>query len=168
MPKPSRKQTDQSYYALPPGDNTKYTSYLTEIASRPKVDLKDSNAVGERIRDYFELCAKWDMRPSVSGLALALGVDRGHLTKIRIGAIGQTYPQSAKYIQDAYRLLEAMWEAYMLDSKINPANGIFLAKNHFGYRDVQDVEITPKQPLGELADPGEIRKRLEGAKDIEE
>lgn len=46
-------------------------------------------------------------------------------------------------------MLEDLWQEYMQNGKINPASGIFLGKNMFGYRDQQEVVVTPNQPLGE-------------------
>ena len=45
---------------------------------------------------------------------------------------------------------------------INPTSGIFLLKNWFNYKDVQDLVVAPKNPLGELQTPEELRKRIEG------
>ena len=36
---------------------------------------------------------------------------------------------------------------YFANGKINPAAGIFLLKNHFGYRDVTDLTIEPKSGI---------------------
>jgi hypothetical protein len=46
-------------------------------------------------------------------------------------------------IKKAYDFIEELWEDYMLNGKINPVAGIFLAKNNFGYRDSQEVVLTP-------------------------
>jgi hypothetical protein len=47
--------------------------------------------------------------------------------------------------------LEEMWVDYMQNGKLNPASGIFIGKNFFGYRDVQDVVVTPNNPIGDPA-----------------
>ena len=47
----------------------------------------------------------------------------------------------------------------MLNGKINPASGIFLAKNWYGYKDVADVVVTPNNPMQGL-DADAARKRL--------
>ena len=47
----------------------------------------------------------------------------------------------------------------MMNGQINPASGIFLGKNHFGYKDVQDLVVQPKQPLGEQADAEAIEEK---------
>jgi hypothetical protein len=47
--------------------------------------------------------------------------------------------------------LEALWEDYMQNGKINPVSGIFLGKNNFGYSDKQEYVLTPNT--------GEIEQR---------
>ena len=34
-----------------------------------------------------------------------------------------------------------MWEDYMQNGKINPVSGIFLGKNHFGYKDQTELKV---------------------------
>jgi hypothetical protein len=40
-------------------------------------------------------------------------------------------------------LFDSLWMDYMQNGQINPASGIFLGKNLFGYRDVVDYTLTP-------------------------
>ena len=39
--------------------------------------------------------------------------------------------------------MSVLWEEYMQNGKINPASGIFLGKNNYGYKDVQDIVVKP-------------------------
>ena len=55
--------------------------------------------------------------------------------------------------------MEEYWEMLMLQGKINPASGIFLGKNHFGYRDVVEQVTIKSDPLGEATSPAELEKR---------
>ena len=48
----------------------------------------------------------------------------------------------------------------MQNGKVNPASGIFLGKNMFGYKDTQDVVVTPQTPLGDYQSPEELQKRI--------
>lgn len=52
-----------------------------------------------------------------------------------------------------------MWADYMQSGKLNPATGIFLAKNWYGYKDVADVVVTPNNPLDGM-NAEDARKRL--------
>ena len=56
-------------------------------------------------------------------------------------------------------MMEEIWYDMMQNGKINPASGIFLAKNIFGYKDVADVVVTPNNPMQGL-DADTARKRL--------
>ena len=46
----------------------------------------------------------------------------------------------------------------MVDGHLNPVTAIFLLKNNHGYRDQQDVVITPNTPL-DAGDPEIARNR---------
>jgi hypothetical protein len=48
----------------------------------------------------------------------------------------------------------------MMNGKVNPASGIFIGKNHYQYKDTQDVTIRPDNPLGEEPDQKAIEARL--------
>lgn len=53
--------------------------------------------------------------------------------------------------------MEEIWADLMLNGKVNPASGIFIGKNHFGYRDAIDlVDATPTGPLGDEPDQARI------------
>lgn len=56
-------------------------------------------------------------------------------------------------------MIEEQWADYMQNGKINPASGIFLAKNWYGYKDVADVVVTPNNPMQDL-DSETARKRI--------
>jgi len=98
------------------------------------------------------------MKPTVNGMCNALGIHRDTLATWRTGEYRSNTHQGI--IQKAYRLLEELWEDYMLNGKINPVSGIFLSKNLFyGYSDKQEVVLTPNNPLGEARDPKEIEAK---------
>ena len=51
----------------------------------------------------------------------------------------------------------------MQSGKINPASGIFIGKNMFGYKDTQDVVVTPNNPLDNGVSPAEIADKYRDA-----
>lgn len=131
---------------LPEGDNNKYTTFALAIMQMPKIDVNDPVQLGERLVDYFQLCADHDMKPGVAALSLAIGLDRRRLWEINNDVAGRnvSMPQECKdIIKTAYNSLEVLWEGYMTSGKINPVSGIFLGKNHFGYQDKQEYVVTP-------------------------
>ena len=68
-------------------------------------------------------------------------------------------PDSSDWIKKAYNLMEVQWEDYMQNGKINPVSGIFLGKNNYGYRDQQEVVLTPNSPLGSDVASEDIEKK---------
>lgn len=148
---------------VPDGDNTKYTTFALCIAGLPTIDLHKPEQVKKRILDYFQLCADHDMKPQVVALSLALGIDRQRLWEIKTDNERQLpIPvESKKHIKQAYVILEMLNNDYMQNGKINPVSAIFLAKNHFGYRDQQEYVLTPNNPLGSDVDTATIAAKYD-------
>ena len=149
-----------------PGDNSKFIMVNVELMNMPDIDLKKVDEVAQRLNEYFALYARNDMKPTVAGMAIALGMDRRTLWAITHNAPtgGAGYktalpPEVADTIKKAYFLLENMWESYMNSGKINPVSGIFLGKNNFGYQDKTEYVLTPNSKHDSDYDADDIRKR---------
>ncbi len=132
-----------------PGDNAKYIGVSLKLFNMTKVDLFKPDEVQERLTEYFRIHTEADMKPTVVGMAMALGIDRRRLWEIRAGApMGGHTPLdlptlTVDYIKKAYDFMENLWENYMQNGKINPVSGIFLGKNNFGYQDKTEYVVTP-------------------------
>lgn len=149
-----------------PGDNTLYLTQSLELMNLPTIDMKDPVAVQKRINEYFGIMAKYDTKPTVAGLGLALnGMDRRRLWEIKTGnpqggAGNFNLPQETMdAIKKAYKIMETLWENYMQNGKVNPVAGIFLGKNNFGYQDKTEYVVTPNTRSENDYDADEIRKR---------
>lgn len=140
---------------LKPGDNSKYLIHAMETAAQPKIDTNDPEQVSARVTWYFAHCAEDDMKPTVSGLANALGVNRDTLRRWATGQQRADSPHT-EIARQAYGVLEELWEDYMVNGKVNPAAGIFLGKNHWGYKDESEVVLTPNNPLGPEPDAARL------------
>ena len=144
-----------------PGENTKYLNHSLHMWDWQKVDFQDNNAVMERTRQYFQLCADDDMKPSVEGLALAYGINRRTLWRYANGVDCGHIPDLCKdTIKKAYVVLNAQMADYMQNGKINPVTGIFLMKNNMGYEDKTEMVVTPNQPLGDQKQPEQLEEYL--------
>ncbi|MBE6784152.1 MAG: hypothetical protein E7536_09105 [Ruminococcaceae bacterium] len=157
------KRSENMSVQTEPGDNTKYINNALRLADLPPIDTKNISQLQERIAEYFNICSEEDMKPSVAGLALAVGVSRKTIWEWSQGDDTEKSDRR-NAIKKAYQILNLMMEDYMQNGKINPVSGIFLMKNNFGYADKQEVVVTPNQPLGEGQETEEIRQRyLESA-----
>ena len=143
--KRKRNRPDLANYGqeyVEPGDNSKYIRHALTTLSMPPIDIADPKQVEDRISWYFHHCADNEMKPTVTGFCNALGV---HKDTIRAWYHGEYRAGTHQdIIRKAYRVLEELWEDYMLNGKINPVSGIFLGKNQWhGYDDKQEVVLTP-------------------------
>lgn len=150
---------------LEPGDNSKFLRHALTTLELPPIDISDPSQVEGRIGWYFNHCIDNDMKPTVSGMCNALGIHRDTLHTWRTGEFRADSHQAV--VLKAYRLLEELWEDYMLNGKINPVSGIFLGKNHFGYTDKQEYVVTPNTGV-ESVDVKTIEAKYAELPEIEE
>ncbi len=137
------------------GTNARFIRHALVGMNLPPIDISDEKQVEERIFWYFNHCIEDDMKPTVNGLCNSLGVSRDTIWQWKNGNYrGATH---SDVIKKAYGFLEEMWESYMLNGKINPVSGIFLGKNMFGYRDQQDVVVSPR--TSDYQDPATIEQK---------
>ena len=138
-----RSRPDRTVQAEP-GDNSKYTRHNMMLFELEPISFENAEEARERTATYFSICEQNDMKPSVAGYALALGIDRTNLWRIVSGATVK--PDAVRNVlKRAYYMLNAQMEDYMQNGRINPVAGIFLSKNHFGYQDKQEIEVAAKQ-----------------------
>ena len=149
-----------------PGDNTKYLALGRELFNLPTIDLKDSEQVRGRLDEFFAIHERYDMKPTVAGMGMALGLDRRRLWEIRTGNIPSSNRQllelptlTVDSIKKAYEYMEILWENYMQNGKINPVSGIFLGKNNFGYQDKTEYVVTPNVNSDSDYNADDIKKR---------
>ena len=150
---------------LEKGDNTQYLALGRELFNLPTIDLKEPEQVVDRLNEFFAIHERYDMKPTVAGMGMALGLDRRRLWEIKTGAkVGGTTPidlptLTLVSIKKAYEYMEILWENYMQNGKINPVSGIFLGKNNFGYQDKTEYVVTPNVNNDSDYNTDDIKKR---------
>ena len=150
---------------LEPGDNTKYLALGRELFNLPTIDLKEPEQVKYRLDEFFVIHERYDMKPTVAGMGMALGLDRRRVWEIKTGNYGSQkglseLPTLTKdSIKKAYEYMELLWENYMQNGKINPVSGIFLGKNNFGYQDKTEYVVTPNVNNESDYNADDIKKR---------
>ena len=149
-----------------PGDNTRIVQTNMKFFDMPRVDLKNPDAVRERLCEYFKIYGEADLKPTVAGMAMALGINRKTLWAVAndqpTGGNGYKLnlpDETTHLVKSAYEMLEMSMEAYANAGKINPVMAIFMMKNHFGYQDKTEYVLTPNQKQESDYDADEISKR---------
>lgn len=149
------------------GDNSLYIRHALATMGLPPIDISDPKQVEERIMWYFNHCAEDDMKPSVVGLANALGIHKDTLITWRNGEFRANTHQAIAV--KAHRVMEELMVQYMQNGKINPVSGIFLMKNLLsGYSDKQEVVLTPNQPKLSDADITTIEAKYAELPEVED
>ena len=160
------------------GKNTKYILSAMSLWELPPIDLNEPDDIQQRTNTYFHMMAEQNMKPTVIGYAMALGIDRRQLWAI---VNDQPYPanggrtweniprRSLDIIKKGYKTMEYLWESYMQNGALNPVSGIFLGKNNYGYKDQQEtVVVTPQNLLGSGADQKQLEQRYLDSVVVEE
>ena len=115
--------------------------------------------IRERLEMYFVETLKAGEIPTVEAMSLALGYDRATIWKWETGGEGST-PARRNLIKKAKEFLASFDAKLVQENKVNPTTYIFRAKNYFGLKDEVEYVLTPNNPLGDIKDSGDIRKRL--------
>lgn len=136
-------------------ENQQYIMHALELMCYEDIDLSDVAQLQKRIEEYFVWCVEKNEKPSVPGLALAIGV---HRTTLWRWSKDENDPRN-KTISKAYALLEMLATAYLQDGKINPVAGAYILNNGFGYSNAQELVIRPGPPLGEQKDLEQLRQK---------
>lgn len=131
-----------------PASNELIIDTNMKIMSMPLFDLKtatDEETV-ERVTAFFDIYKGTNIRPPLTGLCLALGIDRRRVWEIANGdtsAVTYLSKGQVDIIKKAHKTMEILWETYLENGKTNPIAAIFLGKNYFGYKDQTDVVVAP-------------------------
>ena len=141
------------------GDNSRYLRHALATLELPPIDISNAAQVSDRLGWYFNHCADSDMKPTVNGMCNALGIHRDTLHTWRTGEYRADSHQAI--VMKAYRVLEELWEDYMLNGKINPVSGIFLMKNSFQYQDKQEIQVSASQ--GDAESPDQLASKYADA-----
>lgn len=139
----------------------RYQLYSSLMKKIPKINIDDPIQVKNRITAYFDCCNKNDIATSPPDLARWLKTSKRNLMRWLNGEFRKSTHQPL--IEEAWTKLESDLVNRIQVGAISPPSGIFLLKNWMGYKDVQDIAIAPKNPLGELQNPEELRRRIEGS-----
>lgn len=113
--------------------------------------FKTAKEMQTKIDEYFENCYvevgdRREFRPTMSGLALALGLSRQGLLN---------YAKSEKFfdtVKAARQIVEQTLEQSLYGNAVTGA--IFNLKNNFGWKDKQEVENTGSQVVLLKSDDG--------------
>ena len=113
------------------------------------------------IEDYFQDCAELCLRPTIRGLAAALGTTYTSLSEWENGSRdAQLGPRCSLIIKNAKTFIAEYDEVLALEGIDNPILFMFRSKNYYGMKDKTELEVAPKQQLIQELTPDEIARRI--------
>lgn len=134
---------------------------LKAVYDLPKIDIESDEAVIERIEYYFTYSMEAGLKPTIEGLALAIGVSRSTLWDWETGrSRAQLGSSRSDIVKKAKEYISYMMSEFVMNGDINPITWIFYAKNYFGMKDVQEINVSASNNLGDQLSPDEISKRI--------
>lgn len=131
-----------------------------EALKHPRVDVRDVQAIEDRINEYIAFCAEKDIAASVAGCASWLGVNPSTLEKWYTGE--RATPEHQRAAARFYGLLQDVWAQKMDNGDINPVSGIFMGKAFYGYKDTQEIVIQHNAAQNQLT----AAELIEGSKQL--
>ena len=139
-----------------PSELSEMLEFHRKIMEMPSVDLKDPDAIRERIDRYLGLCQDYSRRPFVEGLASALKTNRMTLWKM-----AQEQTARGQVVRDAKALILSLLETWTIEGRLNPASSCFLYKNLGSYVDTVTIEARQESDVKATLSPDEISKQIE-------
>lgn len=121
--------------------------------------IKTDEELLERIVYYFSWCIERDRRPSVAGMALAIGINVRDLRKWELNTDGNR-ANRARLINRAKIVINELLEEILTDGKANPVGAIFLLKNHFDYTNEERRVLITDSPLTNEISSDEIKASI--------
>lgn len=106
-----------------------------EIAALPPVNHTDSEQMKTRIKEYFEICFKNKVHPSIAGLATAF-----HVHRYTIWQWAHRTPPSdpRSIVRAADQVINTFVNDLMVTGKIDKVVGMFLLQNNADYTNGPD------------------------------
>ena len=139
-------------------ENTKFLKHSLAAWGLPILDIRDTDAVRDRLELYFRQCSIDNTKPNLSGLCLFLGINRRTLWQWRTGK-RRDQADFQKVILQAVSVLESELVNELMDGSINPVSAIFLLKSCYGFEDQQTIRFESKPEDNDADTLDDIRKR---------
>lgn len=110
--------------------------------------FKDYEECLNDVGDYFKLCDKYDIIPTIASLSLYLGVNKDTIYTI---ANSPKVYECSDILKTAIQTCQAYHENAFMSGEVPPVAFIFYAKNYYGMKDQTDVRFNQDQNTETIA-----------------
>lgn len=137
-----------------PESNSLYAKMALEFLSWGKVDKNNVEEMEQRFYRYLQWCDIHGIKISNQSAYLAMGITKDDAYEWGNG-IYRTQAHS-DLIKKVKQICAITRENMMADGKLNPVVGIFWQKNYDGFKDQQEVVLSPNKNRIEDVDEQEL------------
>jgi hypothetical protein len=114
-----------------------------------------------KLKRYINICIENDVKIGNQMCYFACGLTKDDVYDWEHGRKGDF--EQSDFVKRLRQICAVSRELYMSEGQINPITGIFWQKNYDGLKDVQDVVVTPNNPLGDMANVPQIEEKYKDA-----
>lgn len=130
--------------------NIRHIDHVLDVAMFPRLQEWNPENIGRRTAEYLEKCKEDGIRVNLSDYALALGTTPDGLNELVSDK--RLTDETRAAVLKGISMIEDLMLVMMSEQRINPVTGIFMLKNHFGYKDQSEISFkghieTDKQTL---------------------
>ena len=118
--------------------NVRHIDHVQGVAMMPPIEW-NADAIGRRTMEYLEKCKSDGVRVSLSDYALSMGTTPDGLNELIVDK--RLTDETRNALLKGISMIEAVMIEMMMEQRINPVTGIFLLKNHFGYKDQSEISF---------------------------
>lgn len=121
---------------LLPADKSEILMVFNTFRRMPPVHKDEIEEIKKRLDDYFGICAENGIIPTVEAMGLIFGISRQTIWKWQ-----KSDCEAGRIVERAKEVINAMIATATINGKVNPVYSIWLQKNHFGYSDIQTLQL---------------------------
>lgn len=152
-----KKKIGMQNYEMPDREiSSLVVRFNMACAKLGKEKPKSPQELASRFEDFFSLCDKFGLCPTIEGLALVSGYPIKSMWDIENARF---HPDFTEIVKDAKQIVQT-YDAIMARNGLIPTGVYtFRAKNYYQMKDVQEVTLAPKTDLTP-ENAGEILKEI--------
>lgn len=143
----------------PAGYNERKITFMRQILPPGPPDPHDVDEMERRFERYLDLCIQYDMKVSNQAAYAAIGINKDQVYDWTHPTRNTGNRRRTEFVRKVQQICSLYREEMMMDGRINPVTGIFWQKNYDGFKDQQEVVVTPNNPLGDTRDPEELKQK---------
>lgn len=168
-----KKKKPQQYKSLKeqigdrPEDITLVKQLLTEtLIEYRQSKVKSDEELKQRFDEYFHRCAVTGQIPTIEELYMTTGYTYEGVYDWVVGRSKGFSPETSNIVKKARNFMRSFDAKLVTSGKLNFLTYCFRSKNYYGMVDKVEHVLTPNNPLGDVTNPEEMRKRLREGTDV--